>query len=628
MRHPVLTRTGFAVFATLLGLLPVASPASAVRAAVTIRAQVSEVVVGHTFTLTGSLAPAKAGITVQRQVFRANAWQNTGTAATTRNGSFTMLVTAPTAPEQLRLRVQARIGGTLATSAVVSVKAVARLTPVTPRGATSADKVPTTSKPTPTPKPSATPSKKPSTIPTPTPTPSPTVTDTATVVDTITVSDTATDTGTVPSVPAVVKITTAGPGKRILGIDISAWQHPKSLLLPNGAPIDYRTAYRNGVRFVMIKASDGRDNGHNGAATWYAQDRTAAQVAGIYTGFYHYAYFPQTTVKTQIIADAQAQADKAIWRLAAVGGYNTMDLPYALDVEEWCLATNDNGACMSRVSKANATLWVKTWLQRVTDKTGRRPFVYSNASFLENYLNRDTDLRAYPLWIAHAGLKPGDLTQFPGMKTTGTCFITAWTLSSCQPQWSMWQYGIESNETKYGIVAGNVDVDVFSGSTADLLALTQGIWQPTPGDFLPFNETTTMTLSTLVFSLTTKPLTFTVDVHRITGGPVVSGTVAFQLLASATGLPPTPAQITAISQSVRRTASGTWTVSVTGLPAGTWYGQVAFHDTSGVHAPSASPFAFSLIDPNPPVVDTSTVTTDTTTVTGTVDTTTATATTP
>ncbi|MHB0929601.1 MAG: glycoside hydrolase family 25 protein, partial [Candidatus Nanopelagicales bacterium] len=411
--------------------------------------------------------------------------------------------------------------------------------------------------------------------------------------------------------PTVIKA--VGPGKRILGIDVSVWQHPKSSLFPNGAPIDFKTAYKNGVRFVIIKASDGRDNGHNGAAVWYAQDRHDAQAAGIFTGFYHFAYFPQTTVKANIIADALAQADKAIWRLASVGGYNNLDLPYALDVEEWCLATNDNGSCMSRVTKANATLWVKTWLQAVASKTGRKPFVYSNASFLENYLNRDTTLRTYPLWIAHAGLKPADATNYPGMKAVGTCFITAWTLSSCQPQWSIWQYGIEGNEAKYGIPGGNVDVNVFSGTAADLISLTQGVWQPAPGDFLPFNETSTTTVSALSYSLTTLPLTFTVDVRRITGGPVVSGTVAFQLLADASGVPPIPAQITSIIQSVKRTASGTWNVSVTGLPAGTWIGQVAFRDSSGVHAPSSAPLVFSLIDPNPPVVDTSTATTDTST---------------
>ncbi len=623
MRRSVLIRTGSIAFATLLGLLPMAAPAFAARPAVSIRAHVHEVVVGHSFTLSGALAPARAGITVQRQVFRANAWQNTGTAATTRSGTFTMVVTAPSSPERLKLRVQARVAGTIATSGVVFVKTVLRLKSVVPRGAIRIDN---SSAGRSTPKPVAArsrkPTPKPTSTPTPKATPSPTVTDAVTVTDTRTDTTTATDTATGME---TVTITAAGPGKRILGIDISAWQHPKSTLLPNGAPIDFNMAYKNGVRFVIIKASDGRDNGHNSAAVWYAQDRSAAQAAGLYTGFYHYAYFPQTTVKATIIADAQAQADKAIWRLAAVGGYNSMDLPYALDVEEWCLATNDNGACMSRVTKANATLWVKTWLQRVTDKTGRRPFVYSNASFLENFLTRDTALRAYPLWIAHAGLKPGDASQFPGMKSAGTCFIPAWTLSTCQPQWSVWQYGIETNEAKYGIPGGNVDVDVFSGSTSDLLALTLGAWQPAAGDFLPFNETTTMTVSALNYSLTTTPMTFTVDVHRITGGPVVSGTVAFQLLATSAGVPPTPAQISAISQTVRRTASGTWTVSISGLPAGTWAAQVAFHDTSGVHAPSASPFVFTLIDPNPPVADTSTAT-DTATLTGTLDTLTATTT--
>jgi hypothetical protein len=58
-------------------------------------------------------------------------------------------------------------------------------------------------------------------------------------------------------------------------------------------------------------------------------------------------------------------------------------------------------------------------------------------------------------------------------------------------------------------------------------------------------------------------------------------------------------------------------VTVNGLPAGTWIGQVSFRDSSGVHAPSVAPIVYTLIDPNPPVTppDTSTATTDTTTAT-------------
>ena len=45
-----------------------------------------------------------------------------------------------------------------------------------------------------------------------------------------------------------------GPGGRIHGADISRWQHP------NDKQIDFAKAYESGLRFVIIKASDTRDD--------------------------------------------------------------------------------------------------------------------------------------------------------------------------------------------------------------------------------------------------------------------------------------------------------------------------------------------------------------------------------
>jgi hypothetical protein len=41
--------------------------------------------------------------------------------------------------------------------------------------------------------------------------------------------------------------------------------------------------------------------------------------------------------KTEIIADAKAQAQKTIWRLGEIGGYTELDLPVALDLETNCV---------------------------------------------------------------------------------------------------------------------------------------------------------------------------------------------------------------------------------------------------------------------------------------------------
>jgi lysozyme len=135
-----------------------------------------------------------------------------------------------------------------------------------------------------------------------------------------------------PATAAVVKkIAGLGPGSRIYGLDISRWQHPSE------KSIDFRKMYKAGVRFVIIKGSDANDPADASAFKYLKIDRPAAQSAGIYTGFYHYATLPDSTDPTFIITDAQAQAQKVVWRLASIGGYTRKDLPLALDLENNCV---------------------------------------------------------------------------------------------------------------------------------------------------------------------------------------------------------------------------------------------------------------------------------------------------
>ena len=121
-----------------------------------------------------------------------------------------------------------------------------------------------------------------------------------------------------------------GPGGRIHGTDVSRWQHP------NDKPIDFVKKYEAGMRFVFIKASDTRETADLLALKYAAMDHHAAQAAGLYTGFYHYAVLPDVTTTDEIKQDALAQAQKVVWRLASMGGYSDRDLPYALDLENKC----------------------------------------------------------------------------------------------------------------------------------------------------------------------------------------------------------------------------------------------------------------------------------------------------
>ena len=381
-------------------------------------------------------------------------------------------------------------------------------------------------------------------------------------------------------------IALAGPGGRIHGADISRWQHP------NDKPIDFAKMYGAGIRFVMIKASDARDDSDIPSLKFLLNDRNAAQAAGIYTGFYHYAYLPNTADPALVIRDAKAQAQKVIWRLASIGGYNTRDLTYALDLENNCIQINKSKVCTKYATRSNITLWAETWMAMVAEKTGRKPFLYSYSGFLETAMNRSATLRNYPLWMAQYAINPADPIAEPGRKISG-CYVNSWSTSNCTSLWQIWQYTSCGIASKYGVPSTRLDLNVFRGDTNSFLKLVQGNWIPQVGDLLPVNESSTMTISGIKSTTTNKSVEITIEVLRATGTPVVTGTVVFRSDIEIAKKP---------VQSVVRDAAGVWVLSIDGLSAGSYTGKIVYVDQTGTHAQSEQMIQFILeegIAPSP-----------------------------
>lgn len=370
-----------------------------------------------------------------------------------------------------------------------------------------------------------------------------------------------------------------GPGGRIHGADISRWQHPKD------AAIDFAKMHQAGVRFVMIKASDTRDDADALSLKYLIMDRSAAQAAGIYTGFYHYAVLPDVKTDEQVIVDAQTQAQKALWRLGALGGYNERDLPYALDLENNCVRLSGK-TCARYLPKSQITLWAKTFLKIVKEKTDRTPIIYSYPSFLEGALMRDDELRQYPLWLAQYAINPADPLAQPGLKDGG-CYVHSWTTANCSSTWTIWQYSSCGIAPKYGVPGSRLDLNVFRGTPSTFLDLIKGRWTPEVADQMPKNESTSLTFKNVKFSTADKPVTLEVDVIRPDGRPVVTGTVRFYV-NSLTPINPKP------TQTVVRATSGSWKLSIKGIPAGAWTGDIGFVDATGTHAVSKFPIEFTI----------------------------------
>ena len=372
-----------------------------------------------------------------------------------------------------------------------------------------------------------------------------------------------------------------GPGGRIHGADVSRWQHP------NDKPIDFSVAYASGLRFVMIKASDTRDEADALALKYLIMDHAAAQAAGLYTGFYHYAILPDVSDSAGIIRDATAQAQKVLWRLAAIGGYTERDLSYALDLENKCVRVSSSGACQKYASRAAVTLWAETFLGLLKEKTGRTPILYSYSNFLESSMNKSAKLAQYPLWLAQYAIDPFNPINQPGIKAGG-CFVHSWTGANCDSQWTIWQYTSCGIAPKYGVPGTRLDLNIFRGSASDFLNLTKGSWVPSLVDLMPNNEPTQLVVNAQSASTTNKSVTFKATVTRPDSSPVVTG--AIKLVFDAATAPKTRPV-----QTVLRATSGEWTLAIKGVPAGTYSGNVVYTDVSQTHAESSQAVTFTVV---------------------------------
>ena len=384
-----------------------------------------------------------------------------------------------------------------------------------------------------------------------------------------------------------------GPGSRIHGADISRWQHP------NDKQIDFSVAYASGLRFVMIKASDTRDDADALSLKYLVMDHSAAQAAGLYTGFYHYAILPDVSDSDAIIRDATAQAQKALWRLASIGGYTEKDLPYALDLENKCVRLSSSGACQKYATRAAVTLWAETFLGILKEKTGRTPIIYSYSNFLESSMNKSAKLSQYPLWLAQYAIDPFNPINQPGIKAGG-CYVHSWTGANCDSQWTIWQYTSCGIAPKYGVPGTRLDLNIFRGSAADFLNLSKGSWVPTLVDLMPNNEPTQMVINAQSASTTNKLVTFKATVTRPDSTPVVTGAIKL-VFDPAT----TPA--TKPVQTVLRATSGEWTLAIKDVPAGTYSGKVVYTDVSQTHAQSFQQVTFTVTQgptPSPTPVST------------------------
>lgn len=228
--------------------------------------------------------------------------------------------------------------------------------------------------------------------------------------------------------PGAVAATNGAPA----GPDVASYQHPSN------EPIDWAQVRRSGASFAFIKATEG----HTYTNPYFASDYSAAQSNGLVRSAYHYAR-PALPLST-----ATQQAD---YLLSTVGTTAAQgDLPVTLDLEE-----------TGGLGSSDLVAWAKTFLQRVSARTGRTPVLYSYPYFWRHAMGDSHAFTSYPLWIA----------DYSGRSTPGP-------LPGGWQSWTFWQ---RTSSGRQPGIAGEVDLNDFHGDTAALQQLaTPPGKQPAP----------------------------------------------------------------------------------------------------------------------------------------------------
>ena len=373
----------------------------------------------------------------------------------------------------------------------------------------------------------------------------------------------------------------SGPGNLIHGVDLSIWQHKAGL-------INFKKMYQSGVRVLIVKGSDSIPKYDSSAFVYMRADRIAAHLNGIFTSFYHYATLPNVSDLPSLNADAVKQAQHVAQRITELGGYSPLDLPVALDLESNCVAADTQGNCTKRLSPKLTTAWVSTFMSTLTSLTNRKPMIYSYPTFLEGNLLYNSDLAQYPLWVAQYGASPADLSHAPGARGFG-CYLTPWTDSSCLQNWSVWQYTSCGIGSKYGIASGRLDLNVFRGTPDQFISFANGNWTPPVTNALPLNQPTTMNIDSVTATDSRRPVVIQLSVSA-NNSYVLDGSVKYFNPDSIQG---------SGNSSFIRLPDGKFQLTVSGLTAGNYVGEIEFRDITGVYAPTSTPFQFSIVKPDP-----------------------------
>jgi GH25 family lysozyme M1 (1,4-beta-N-acetylmuramidase) len=193
------------------------------------------------------------------------------------------------------------------------------------------------------------------------------------------------------------------------GIDVSHYD----------GTIAWPSVKAGGIEFAIMKATENT----NFVDPQFATNWKGAGDNGVLRGAYHFF---------RASVDAVQQAD---YFLKTSGPASPGDLPPTLDLET-----------LDGVPAAQVGTGALAFLAHVAQKTGRKPIVYTSASFLSS-IGNPSGFDAYTLWVANWQ-------------------VTCPKIPS--PVWSDWTIWQNASTGTVAGINGMVDLDEFNGTLADL----------------------------------------------------------------------------------------------------------------------------------------------------------------
>lgn len=240
--------------------------------------------------------------------------------------------------------------------------------------------------------------------------------------------------------------------QRPLGIDVSYFQGSDQTPPTN---INWLTEKSAGITFAWTKATEGMTY----TDPDFVYNMTHAKSAGVLIGAYHYAH-PNTHTGT---AGADIEASN-YWSQAknylVAGGFYLMPV---LDFEQ------DVHTNVPAYTQATLSAWANEWCQDIVNYGKSNgvilnPIIYTFTSYATGTAGYGPGLNSsvtnWPLWMASY---PGGNVNTQGSAPAST---TPWST------WAFWQY---SSTNIVSGVSGQVDADVFNGTSNTIMAYVIGV---------------------------------------------------------------------------------------------------------------------------------------------------------